>query len=78
MRSNCVAVSDAVITDSETEQWFKGTYTVHPMMPSFKLLMWDFGSLTQTQEEDYIRAKLALMDNDLDDINTDLINGKNS
>lgn len=76
MRGNAVAISDAVITDADSEQWFKGNYVVHPMMPSFSLLMWDFGSLNESQEEDYILAKLSMMDSRLNSIDIENLKNK--
>ena len=68
--------SGNVITDADTEQWFKGSYIVHPMMPSFNLLMWDFGSLNESQEEDYILAKLVIMDSTASEINIEILKRK--
>ena len=76
MRANSVAVNDTVITDADSEQWFKGNYVVHQMMPSFSLLTWDFGSLNESQEEDYILAKLAIMDSSLNAIDVEVLKDK--
>ena len=71
-----MATNDSIITDADTEQWFKGSYVVHPMMPSFKLLMWDFGSLNSAQEADYILAKLSLMEDTSKAIDVEVLKDK--
>ena len=41
--------------------WVRGTYYVRPLHPTLQLLKWDYGSLDDHQERDYIRAKIELM-----------------
>jgi hypothetical protein len=40
------------------------TYNVHSLHPTLQLLMWDYGSLDENQERDYINAKMKIMNKD--------------
>ena len=48
-------------TSSDTESWLKGTYYVHKLHPTLQFLMWDYGSLNEHQELQYVYAKMAML-----------------
>ena len=39
----------------------RGTYYVRSLHPTLKFLMWDYGSLDEHQERDYINAKMKML-----------------
>lgn len=41
--------------------WVRGTYFVRSLHPTLKFLMWDYGSLDEYQERDYINAKMKMI-----------------
>ena len=43
------------------ESWIKGTYYVHKLHPTLQLLVWDYGSLNQSQEREYIGVKMKML-----------------
>jgi hypothetical protein len=43
------------------ENWVRGTYYVRPLPPTLNFLKWDYGSLDESQEKDYIKAKMAMI-----------------
>lgn len=43
------------------ETWVRGNYNVRPLHPTLKFLKWDYGSLDENQERDYIKAKLKMI-----------------
>lgn len=47
------------------KRWFSGTYHVKPLHPTLKLLMWNYGALDESQEGDYIRAKMRMAHNSM-------------
>ena len=47
------------------QPWLKGTYYVHQLHPSLELLMWDYGSLDSQQEQEYVKAKMKMLDQTL-------------
>ena len=58
---------DSMATHAE-ETWVRGNYNVRPLHPTLELLMWDYGALDSDQEEDYIRAKMKMMNLQLENI----------
>ena len=42
--------------------WIRGSYYVRPLPPSLQLIMWDYGSLSSEQEQQYIDAKMKMLD----------------
>ena len=48
------------------EMWFRGSYYVHKLHPTLKLLMWNYGSLNDEQEADYIEEKMNMVNADFD------------
>ena len=47
------------------DTWISGSYYVHSLHPTLKLLMWDYGSLNEHQERNYINAKMIILNRDL-------------
>ena len=47
------------------ETWVRGTYYVRALHPTLKHLMWDYGSLDQSQERDYINEGMQMMINSM-------------
>ena len=45
----------------EQDRWLRGSYYVHPLHPTLQLIMWDYGSLDNAQERDYINAKMKML-----------------
>ena len=43
------------------EVWIRGSYYVRNLHPTLKFLMWDYGSLDEAQERDYINAKIKML-----------------
>ncbi len=41
--------------------WVRGSYYVRSLHPTLKFLMWDYGSLDEHQERDYINAKMKMI-----------------
>ena len=50
------------------ETWLRSSYYVRPLHPTLEYLMWDYGSLDQYQEGDYIRAKMRMLHKELANI----------
>ena len=48
--------------------WLRSSYYVRPLHPTLEYLMWDYGSLDQYQERDYIRAKMQMLHKELPNI----------
>ena len=44
------------------ENWLNSSYYVRQLHPSLKFLMWDYGALSECQELEYIRCKMAIID----------------
>ena len=47
--------------DKEKEKWVRGTYYVRKLHPTLQFLMWDYGSLDEHQEKEYINAKMKML-----------------
>ena len=52
-------------SDSDREKWVRGTYYVRKLHPTMRFLMWDYGSLDEHQEKEYINAKMKMLNKDL-------------
>lgn len=50
------------------ETFVRGSYYVRPLHPTLEFLIWDYGSLDEYQERDYIRAKLQMLHETLPNI----------
>ena len=48
--------------DREKEKWVTGKYYVRKLHPTLQFLMWDYGSLDESQEKEYINAKLKMLE----------------
>ena len=42
--------------------WIRGTYYVRSLHPTLDFLKWDYGSLDEGQERDYIKAKMMMVE----------------
>ncbi len=42
-----------------SEKWLHGRYHVHRLHPTIKHLIWDYSSLNESEEKDYIVVKMA-------------------
>ena len=51
---------------SKVEVWFRGSYCVQKLHPTLKFLMWNYGSLNDEQEADYIKEKMKMVNTDFD------------
>ena len=47
--------------DKDHESWLKGTYYVRRLHPTLDYLKWDYGSLNQQQEKEYVNAKMKML-----------------
>ena len=47
-----------------SKSWVRGSYNVHRLHPTIRYLKWDYGALDSQQEEQYIKAKMAMMGHD--------------
>ena len=45
---------------SQKETWVRGSYYVRKLHPTLRFLMWDYGSLDECQEREYINAKMKM------------------
>ena len=50
------------------DTWVRGSYSVHQLPPTLRLLTWDYGSLSTRQENDYICEKLKLLKKDMSNL----------
>ena len=42
-------------------KWIRGSYNVRQLHPTLRLLMWDYGSLDEYQESEYVNAKITML-----------------
>ena len=61
-RGNSISTIVKPTGGSDNEKWFQGNYLVRPLHPSFHQIMWDFGYLRKSEEDEYIDAKLKMID----------------
>lgn len=52
---------------SNPKLWTRGTYYVKPLHPTLQFLKWDYGSLNESEEKDYIREKMKMVDPNIKD-----------
>ena len=45
----------------EIDEWFRGTYYVRRLHPTLEFLKWDYGSLDDSQERDYVASKMKML-----------------
>jgi hypothetical protein len=46
--------------------WIKPSYYVRQLHPTIEFLKWDYGALNDTQEEEYVTAKMEILTDDVD------------
>ena len=51
--------------EKDKEEWMRGTYYVRKLHPTLRFLMWDYGSLDEHQEKEYINAKMRMLNKDM-------------
>lgn len=56
---------DILAATHDHESWLKGTYNVRKLHPTLQFLMWDYGSLNEFQEREYVNAKMTLLNQKL-------------
>ena len=54
----------------------KGSYSVHQLHPTLDLLKWDYGSLNEVQESDYIREKLKLLNKTMTELDVFILTSR--
>ena len=52
---------NSLATHDHDELWARGSYYVRRLHPTLQFLMWDYGSLDESQERDYINAKMKML-----------------
>ena len=50
-----------IVTTHTADTWVRGSYNAHQLPPTFELLVWDYGSLEEYQEQNYAHAKLQIL-----------------
>ena len=58
---------NSLSSHSQKETWIRGAYYVRQLHPTFCYLMWDYGSLDEHQERDYINAKMKILNQQMRD-----------
>ena len=66
---------DILAATEDHESWLKGTYNVRKLHPTLQFLMWDYGSLNEYQEREYVNTKMTLLNQNL--YNSDLSDAPN-
>jgi len=61
-----VSVHNTNQNGSKVEMWFRGSYYVQKLHPTLKFLMWNYGSLNDEQEADYIKEKMKMVNKEFD------------
>ena len=57
--------SNSLASHSQKETWVWGSYYVRQLHPTLNFLMWDYGSLDESQERDYINAKMKMLNRNM-------------
>ncbi len=52
-------------SEKEKDKWVRGTYYVRKLHPTLRFLMWDYGSLDEHQEKEYINTKMKMLNKDM-------------
>ena len=52
---------DSLASHIQKETWGRGTYYVRQLHPTLHFLMWDYGSLDEHQEREYINSKMKML-----------------
>ena len=61
-RTNSLLSLNKEVAQQSVDQWTRGSYYVQPLHPTLELLLWDYGALEQSQERQYIFAKLKMIE----------------
>ena len=56
----------AMERDRPYESWMRSTYNVHCLHPTIRYLRWNYGALNSQQEEQYIKAKMKMTSDGID------------
>ena len=65
-RGNSLAAHSQVSQEaSPKEGWTRSTYYVRQLHPTLDFLKWDYGSLDEHQEREYINAKMKMLNRDM-------------
>ena len=59
---------DSLAVMAQDESWIRSNYYVRVLHPTLDLIKWDYGSLDEFQERDYINAKLRLMHKEMENV----------
>ena len=59
---------DSLAATAADPSWISSNYYVRSLHPTLDMLKWDYGSLDEHQERDYINAKLRLVNKDMSNI----------
>ena len=51
--------------EKDKEKWVRGAYYVRKLHPTLRLLMWDYGSLDERQEREYVNAKMRMVNKNM-------------
>ena len=54
-----------IVNDNSDETWITDSYYVQQLHPTLAHLMWDYGSLGEAQEGQYVQAKVSMFTNQL-------------
>lgn len=49
------------LASNSQKTWVHGSYYVRQLHPTLQFLMWDYGSLDEDQEKEYINAKIKML-----------------
>lgn len=59
---------NSLASHSRKETWVRGSYYVRRLHPTLRFLMWDYGALDESQERDYINAKMKMLDRQMPNV----------
>jgi len=59
--------------DNSDETWIMDSYYVRQLHPTLEHLMWDYGSLSEDQERQYILAKVVMLSNQLTEVQKSIL-----
>ena len=56
------------LAPTEEGTWVRSSYYVRQLHPTLHFLKWDYGSLDEYQEKDYIDAKMRMLNKNLENL----------
>ena len=59
---------DSLASHIQKETWVRGTYYVRQLHPTLHFLMWDYGSLDEDQEREYINSKIKMLNRQMPNV----------